>query len=199
MIRLRSFKPMILVSIVLMLSLAMFSCSSPGTNGGSGNGGSDTESKVSIGDFDTKDLQGNQVTQDVFAENDITLVNVFSVTCRPCMMELPHLAELAEEYASSEEELKVGIIGLNLDAAPTGTVDERLAATLGGVVGTEPAMTVIFPDQNLNDSIVRNVQAIPHTIFVDNEGNIVGETYLGARDKDDWKAIISKEVANLSR
>ena len=55
-------------------------------------------SSANIGEFETTDLEKNKVTQEVFRENDLTMVNMFSSTCNPCMEELPYLAELAKEY-----------------------------------------------------------------------------------------------------
>ena len=38
---------------------------------------------------------------------------------------------------------------------------------------------------------------MPETFFVDKNGNIVGETYSGAKSKEEWKQVIEKELANL--
>ncbi len=44
---------------------------------------------------------------------------------------------------------------------------------------------------------LKGVTAFPETFFVDKEGNIVGEYYLGARPQEDWIEVIQKELQNF--
>ena len=48
--------------------------------------------------METVDLEGNQVDTSVFAENKVTLVNVWNVGCTPCIQELGILDALNKEY-----------------------------------------------------------------------------------------------------
>jgi hypothetical protein len=41
-------------------------------------------------------------------------------------------------------------------------------------------------------TFLRNIQAVPATIFVDSKGNQIGQMYLGARNQQDWQKIIDK-------
>lgn len=70
--------------------------------------------------FETTDLEGNVVRLKMFQENHLTMVNLFSSTCNPCMEELSHLAELANEY----KDKKVGVLGVNADVDSAGRPDE---------------------------------------------------------------------------
>lgn len=60
-------------------------------------------------------------------------------------------------------------------------------------------MKVISMDQNLISKLMKKTEAIPYTFFVDKNGNIVGEEYLGDRSKEDWAKIIDKELKNISQ
>jgi hypothetical protein len=40
------------------------------------------------------------------------------------------------------------------------------------------------------NGLLRNVQAVPTTIFVNSEGKIIGQIYMGARSQKDWQKII---------
>ena len=42
------------------------------------------------------------------------------------------------------------------------------------------------------------MQAFPETFFVDKNGNIVGETYMGSDDLAGWKDAVETELARLT-
>ncbi|SFE14155.1 TlpA family protein disulfide reductase [Peptostreptococcus sp. D1] len=149
-----------------------------------------------IGKFEATDLENNKVTQDIFKENDLTLVNLLSSTCNPCMEELPHLAELSNEY----KDKKVGVLGVNIDMDSKGNPDEDSKKALLKILSKKKNnMKVIFMEQNLMNKLMKKTEAIPYTFFVDKNGNIVGEEYLGDRSKEDWAKIIDKELKNVSK
>ena len=41
--------------------------------------------------FTTKDLDGNEVTEEIFAKKDLTVVNIWGTFCTPCIGEMPAL------------------------------------------------------------------------------------------------------------
>lgn len=43
-------------------------------------------------------LDGNKADSSLFAENKLTLVNVWNVGCTPCVQEIPILDQLNKEY-----------------------------------------------------------------------------------------------------
>ncbi len=149
----------------------------------------------SIGEFETTTLEKKQITQDVLKENDLTMVNVFSSTCNPCMGELPHLAELSNEY----KDKKVGILAVNIDTDSSGNPDENSRNAVLQVLGkSESNMKVIFWDKNLMNMLSEKTLALPYTFFVDKNGNIVGNEYFGSRSKEDWIEVIDKEFAGIA-
>lgn len=153
------------------------------------------ESKAeNLGKFEATDLEGNKVTQEVFQENDLTMVNVFSSTCNPCMEELPHLADLASEY----KDKKVGVLGVNIDTDASGKPDEQSKKVVAQVLSKSAGdMKIIFWDAKLMDALLKKTDALPYTFFVDKEGNVVGEAYLGDRAKADWEKIVDTELKNV--
>ena len=52
--------------------------------------------------FTGVDIEGNQVSSDIFSESKITMVNVWATYCNPCLSEMPGLGELAEAYEEGE-------------------------------------------------------------------------------------------------
>lgn len=60
--------------------------------------------------FTAKDLNGNTVTDSIFQEKDLTVVNIWGTFCGPCIEEMPELAGWSKSMPSN-----VQIIGLVCD------------------------------------------------------------------------------------
>lgn len=44
-----------------------------------------------VGEFSMQDIEGQAYTQEMFADYDLTMVNVFTTWCSPCVNEIPKL------------------------------------------------------------------------------------------------------------
>lgn len=146
---------------------------------------------TNIGDFKATDIDGNEVSSDVFADYDITMVNIWTTWCSACISELPFLNEIAEEYKSKG----VNIIGIINDVADpeTGKIDEekqQLTKKICEKAGVE--YTTLIPDNVLSEGLLNGIGAYPETHFVDKDGNYIGELYKGSRSKEDWCKIIDE-------
>ena len=77
---------------------------------------SSEDTEVSIGmpkqmpAFIAKDLQGNEITESIFAEKDLTVVNIWGTFCPPCIAEMPERGEWAKEMPDN-----VQLVGLIVD------------------------------------------------------------------------------------
>ena len=147
-----------------------------------------------MGSFSTEDLDENQVTQDILSGYDLTMINVWATYCTPCISEMPVLKELSDEYANKG----VQIIGLVSDVLNAdGSFSETQIQTAKDIAeATGADYTHILPSQDLYH-VIAQVSAVPTTFFVDNEGNLVGSAYAGARDKEDWEKIIDATMEEL--
>ena len=144
-----------------------------------------------ISDFDTVDMNGDQLTADFLKEHKLTLVNVMSSTCNPCMEELPGLMKLADEFKDRD----MGFLGINLDMDMQGNPDRESAKIMQKLQSENgDTMKIVFPDQVLMEKVLLNVSAMPYTFFVDSEGNVVGSDYLESMTQDQWREIIEKEL-----
>lgn len=147
----------------------------------------------SLGEFSTIDINDEKVTQDIFMDNKLTLVNVLSVTCDPCMEELPYLAELAKEYRDKN----IGFLGVSIDMDSEGNPDKSTKEDFKKLIGENAEnINIAYLDVDLMTKIFSETDAIPHTFFVDENGTIVGERYTGSHSKEEWKGIIDKEIKN---
>ena len=54
------------------------------------------EKKEKFPEFKTTDSNGNEVTEKIFADKDITMVNVWGTFCGPCINEMPELQKIYE-------------------------------------------------------------------------------------------------------
>lgn len=147
-----------------------------------------------LGEFSMEDVNGDVYTQEMFAEYDLTMINVFTTWCSPCVSEIPDLEKLDREM----EDQKVQVVGIVLDIG--GSADEETiekAKLLAEKTGA--SYPFLIPDAGYLNGRLAGISAVPETFFVDREGNIVGETYSGSRSFEDWKSIVDKELEGVTQ
>lgn len=155
-------------------------------------GGSEASEGGSLGEFSMEDVNGETYTQEMFADHDLTMINVFTTWCSPCIREIPDLEKLSKEM----EDQGVQVVGIVLDVA--GNADEETiekAKLLAEKTGA--AYPFLIPDAGYLNGRLAGISAVPETFFADKEGNIVGETYSGSRSFEDWKGIVEKELEGV--
>ena len=158
---------------------------------------SNAENSTTVGKFETKGIDGKDYTEKVFSDYDLTLVNVFTTWCSPCVNEIPELEKLYEEM----KEKGVGVVGVVLDTVgDDGKQDEETVKKAGVLQDkTKASYPFLIPDSTMMNGRLNGISAFPETFFVDKEGNIVGETYTGSHTLDEWKEIVEKELKNVSK
>ncbi len=144
--------------------------------------------------FDSVDLKGNAVTDSIFQENKITMLNIWGTFCPPCIREMPDLAKLNEVNKSKG----VRVVGIPIDIIDDmGNISPKERAAADEIINATGAhYTHLVPNYGMFSTFLRNIQAVPATIFVDSKGNQVGQMYLGARSQQDWQKIIDKLLKN---
>lgn len=121
--------------------------------------------------FQARTLEGDVFTQEDLAEKDVTAINFWSLTCGPCIVEMPDIAAFAKSLPDC-----AGMITVCLD----GSMDAESAKAILKDAGYE-GITLVSGDgdfQNMCDA----VQYTPTTIIVDQEGNAVGEAIIGGQE-----------------
>lgn len=132
--------------------------------------------------FTAKDLDGNTVTEDIFGEKDLTVVNIWGTFCNPCIAEMPELGEWAASMPDN-----VQMVGLIVDiSGDEDTAHHDLAVTITEKVGAE--FTHIIANDDF-DAVMSWIVGVPTTLFVDKEGKLVGEPIIGA-DVDGYKTFV---------
>ena len=158
---------------------------------------SNTGDSTTVGKFETKGIDGKDYTEKVFSDYDLTLVNIFTTWCSPCVNEIPELEKLYEEM----KEKGVGVVGVVLDTVGDDGKQDDATVKKAGVLQekTKASYPFLIPDSTMMNGRLNGISAFPETFFVDKEGNIVGETYTGSHSLEEWKEIVEKELQNVSK
>ncbi|WP_107572227.1 TlpA family protein disulfide reductase [Clostridioides difficile] len=152
------------------------------------------ESVKDLRKLSTKDINGKDFTSKDFDKYDLTMVNVFATWCTACVKEIPDLVEVQNEMKSK---------GVNMVGVVTDTVDDngenKEAIEKSKLIQkkTKASYPFLMPDKTNFNGRLNGIQAMPETFFVDRNGNIVGDTYSGAKSAKEWKQVIEKELAKI--
>ncbi len=139
--------------------------------------------------FLTLDIYGQQVTQEVFASADITMLNVWGTYCSPCIREMPDLGAINREYADKGFQ----IVGIVIDgySSDEEKFKEQLSMARAIADYTQADYPHLLPISiEMNEAYLSAIQVVPTTFFVDSKGNILGKSYEGSRTKDSWLEVI---------
>ena len=118
-------------------------------------------------DFTTTDLDGNPISSaDLFAQNEITLLNIWATWCGPCVEEMEDLRTMHNGLRKKG----VGVIGLMFDD------DVDMARAELAQYGVK--YPVILAPDNLDDLMY--VYAFPTSVFVGKDGTILAGPVIGA-------------------
>lgn len=154
-----------------------------GADGTAENGAEEPQEDAAVfGDFQTLTLTGEEASQEIFADADLTMVNIWGTFCGPCLREMPDLGDLSREYADSGFQ----IVGIITDVTET---EDETAMEILEETGAD--YTHLLISRELYDNYLWQVQVVPTTIFVDSQGKQVG-IYTGSRSKEDWTEIIEE-------
>ena len=132
--------------------------------------GSEDGSTVS---FDTVDLNGNPISSEaLFAQNKVTMINIWATTCGPCIEEMPELEEMNQEFRQKGG----AIVGLVDDVWVNNTkyLDEAQA-----IVQDTGVTYINLCAWEGYDDVLQSV-ATPTTYFVDSQGKLLGNPIMGA-------------------
>lgn len=134
---------------------------------------------TNISGFSTTDLYGNAYDGSIFGEYDLTIMNYWATWCPPCLVELPHIQQIYENYSG----LGVNVMGILSQSGSSTVSSARQVAEQYGL--TYPTLI----EDDVLRSITDQCMYIPDTFIVDREGNIV-EWVVGAMSYEEFEALI---------
>lgn len=188
-------KRVISILFIVVLCLGMWACS-PAEDKGTDSVNAlkepadETENEPEIlssqdlmPEFSVSDLEGNTVTNDIFTQADLTVVNFWATYCNPCINEMPELGKWAEEMPE-----QVQIIGIIVDAGSAETDEAVMARQIVEMTGADYPQLIAAAEF---DDIMQTIVGVPTTFFVDKTGNIVMDPIIGA-DVDGYKRSVEE-------
>lgn len=132
--------------------------------------------------FTATDLDGSTVTESIFSEKDLTVLNIWGTFCGPCIGEMPDLGEWAKEMPDN-----VQIVGLIIDINGEEDTEHRdLAVDITQQAGVDFTNLIANADFA---PILKDVIGVPTTLFIDGDGHIVGDPIVGA-NVDGYKTFV---------
>lgn len=179
----------ILVAVIVVTTLQEAGTKTPSTGTGTTAGPGTLGTGYVVRPFSASDLNGRIVDNSFFANQRLTMVNVWGTFCGPCIREMPDLAQLPGEFPATD----FAILGVIADTP--GASNEATARQLTGSTGV--TYTNVIPDHSIMTEILIDVSVVPTTFFVDHTGTVVGEVLTGSRSKVEWMTIIQGMLANL--
>lgn len=182
--------PSVILMMLLVLSLSACgasgnqkSTSYTGTSASTEDNREDDGGEQLIGAFQTTDLEGNEVTEAVFAQADVTFVNVWGTFCPPCIGEMPELEEIHKDLPDRFQMIGVlcDVSGENSAQYPTALeIVEKTGVTYPSLIGSESM-----------EDFLGTISAVPVSFFVDSDGCVIGDPVIGA-DIETYKARIEE-------
>jgi len=173
----------VLLLAFMMLAAILTGCGLSTDNNIKSNSSGSEDIPSEIPDFSLKDMQGSTVTQVIFGENKLTLVNVWATTCAPCMDELPDLESLNQAYGMKG----VGFLGIIADGKYCAPQAKELIQELG------ISYPNLVPDDNFMDVFLSKQDAVPYTMLVDDTGKVL-EFVMGSQSKDTFQKLIDDHL-----
>lgn len=181
--------PVIAILILSLLLMCLAGCGSTASENPSGPVETVTASAEESGalkDFTAETLDGSEFSPETLAAADLTVLNIWQTTCPPCIREMPELAELEKELPE-----RVRFVTWCLDGAYAEEETRSILAD-AGFEGT----TIIAANGDLM-TFLQTVQYTPTTVFIDSEGNLIGEPVIGAFQKP--KVMYAQKINEMLR
>ena len=158
----------------------------------SGASDSKDDDTIAFNNVSGKDFDGNDVDENLFSKNAVTVMNFWFTGCKPCVAELSKLNELNDAIKSMGGE----VVGVNTD---TFDGKEDTIKEAKKILESQGAKYRNFALDANSDAgkYASEIMAFPTTILVDRKGNIVGEPMVGGIDNQENYDTLMKQIKSV--
>lgn len=139
------------------------------------NSKNNTNETITFRDFKVYNKKGEAVKLSDYKGKKGIVINFWASWCPPCKAEMPYFNEATKKYKDKDVE----ILMINI----TDGMRETEAKALDYIESKGYNMNVMF-DKDLSAASAYEVEALPRTIFIDKEGNII----------NNYTGLISEEI-----
>lgn len=134
------------------------------TLGGGGDGGS--RSKGNAPDFTLPSLEGKNVSLSDYLGKSVVLIDFWSTTCDPCLVEMPHIVALYEKY----KDKGFVVLAISLDGPET-------RSQVSSIVHSKKMSFPVLLDEETSVVARYNPKKdMPFQVLIDKNGSIVKKT-----------------------
>lgn len=126
--------------------------------------------------FSTTDRDGGEVDETIFAGQKLVVLNFWEPWCPPCVAEMPELETLYRDYRDKGL-LILGIYG-------TEGMEDEVDKVLARCETSYPILHYVKAFDGFQTGYV------PTTVFLDGEGNVLADPFVGSRDYKGWEALV---------
>ena len=137
--------------------------------------------------FSIVDMNGDVITEDVFREHKVTMINFWEPWCGPCVAEMPELEKLYENYKDK------GLYVIGVFSSEDQIEDVKSVLAQAGTTYPIAGYSSAFDTYQTG--------YVPTTIFVDQDGHVLpvsngysDNAVVGSNTYDDWAAIVEKYI-----
>jgi thiol-disulfide isomerase/thioredoxin len=143
---------------------------------------------IELKGFNTVDLDGNDVDDSIFTNYDLTMINLWYTGCSPCIAEMPDIQKVKDT------------VSININVITICNEEKSKYVKMAKKIMNEEASGVqtLIPDEVLNDQLMNRTTCFPTTIFVDNQGKIVGNVFNQERTSEGYLNAIDERLNILS-
>ena len=142
--------------------------------------------------FKGKDLDGNDVDENLFSKNKVTVVNFWFSGCKPCVEELSKLNELNDKIKKMGGE----VVGINTDTLDDNQDGIKEAKDILKSQGAS-YKNLTFASDSTVGKYAGNIIAFPTTVLVDKGGNIISEPFMGGiNDQANYEQLM-KQIQSI--
>ena len=121
-------------------------------------------------DYSAVTMEGKTFGKDEVGGRDVTLINFWSVTCGPCVREMPDLARLQKALPDNGQ-----LITACLDGESGRSQAEKILSNAG-----YEGITLLSLEGDLA-GLASSVMYIPTTVAVDGAGQLIGDPIIGGQ------------------
>lgn len=138
--------------------------------------------------FQADTIEGGTFSQDDISKKDVTVINFWSLMCGYCVDELPEIAKFADELPDN---VQVITVCLDLEG------DEEIKAAKSTLEDAGFHGTTLIKGSGDFETVCKEIQYTPTTIFVDKDGNTVGDAIISAIESGKLQETYIKSVNDV--
>lgn len=138
--------------------------------------------------IDSKTIDGKEVTNELFRDKKMTMINIWGTYCPSCIKELPYLQEIYDEF----KEDNLGMVGVIIDVPIEKTEGKEFYKAKKILDEHNIQYPNVQLDQKFKECTTGKIFFVPTTIFVDHEGKVIGDLIESAYSKNEYVQIINQ-------